>query len=479
MSFRKLVHKNAFNEQRALVLQGGGALGAYEAGVFREISRRLSEKKETNDKNLFDVIAGTSAGALSAAILISHFLEKNSWYGSSEKLVAFWDGLKSITAADIIIGMNPFVNYIWNYLHALNPNIATGEAARRFWSSFQFDFTNLGVPKAYLPIIEMNYKFFNPLSGTFWRYDYTRLRNYLDDFIKFPIKTSSEKGEPRLLIVCTDVQDYSSAVTFDSYEKLEDPRTNENSLVTDYQGRTSRWYSEYGGDLDQEKHTVFYDGIGVDQLIAGALGKYALDHPLMEDKISKTKRQFWDGGYLSNTPLRELIQCHRDYWKTHPLNAKEKIKKVPDLKLYIVDIHAVKQKTIPNNLDAIDDREHDILFHNKTKYDEKVSQLTTDYVNLTKRLIVLAMDNGIPEEDIDKILNLEVSSKKRDGKPRAYRDLLDGRFNISKLWHIERKDDSDAIFGNFTDFSSRSIDNLIEEGENDARDLFSEQQEPL
>ena len=29
------------------------------------------------------------------------------------------------------------------------------------------------------------------------------------------------------------------------------------------------------------------------------------------------------------------------------------------------------------------------------------------------------MENGIPEEDIDKILKLEVSSKKRDGKPRA------------------------------------------------------------
>ncbi len=23
---------------------------------------------------------------------------------------------------------------------------------------------------------------------------------------------------------------------------------------------------------------------------------------------------FWDGAYLSNTPLRELIQSHRDYW---------------------------------------------------------------------------------------------------------------------------------------------------------------------
>jgi hypothetical protein len=25
-------------------------------------------------------------------------------------------------------------------------------------------------------------------------------------------------------------------------------------------------------------------------------------------------RYFWDGAYLSNTPLRELLQSHRDYW---------------------------------------------------------------------------------------------------------------------------------------------------------------------
>jgi hypothetical protein len=23
---------------------------------------------------------------------------------------------------------------------------------------------------------------------------------------------------------------------------------------------------------------------------------------------------FWDGGFRSNTPLREVIQAHRDYW---------------------------------------------------------------------------------------------------------------------------------------------------------------------
>ena len=330
--YRNKNHNTIPDLQRALVLQGGGALGAYEAGVFKAIHDNLLLEDGDETTNLFDVIAGTSAGALSAAVLISH-LKKNSWNGTTEKLMAFWNGLKSVTIADMIIGMNPFIYGIWEYLHIINPNIAGGEAARRFWSSYQFDFTSLGVPKAYLPIMELNYKFLNPYTISYWRYDYTRLRNYLSDFIDFPIKTSWEKGQPRLLIVSTEVQDYSSAVTFDSYEKMEDPMTKDDKLVTDNQGQTSRWYSEYGRDDDEDKHVVFYDdGIGLDQLIASALGKYAIDHPLMEDKISKTKRQFWDGGYLSNTPLRELIQAHREYWKNHPLNVRKKIKKVQILK---------------------------------------------------------------------------------------------------------------------------------------------------
>ena len=43
--------------QRALVLQGGGALGAYDAGVVQA----LYDKIDTNDgRPLFDIIAGTS-----------------------------------------------------------------------------------------------------------------------------------------------------------------------------------------------------------------------------------------------------------------------------------------------------------------------------------------------------------------------------------------------------------------------------------
>ena len=42
---------------------------------------------------------------------------------------------------------------------------------------------------------------------------------------------------------------------------------------------------------------------------------------------------FWDDGFTSNTPLREVIQAHRDYWyKTR------KEKEVPDLEVYIADL---------------------------------------------------------------------------------------------------------------------------------------------
>jgi NTE family protein len=45
-------------------------------------------------------------------------------------------------------------------------------------------------------------------------------------------------------------------------------------------------------------------------------------------------------------------------------------------------------------MDSIDDIEYDILFHNKTSYDEKVAKLVTDYVNLATKLIKLTKDTG-------------------------------------------------------------------------------------
>lgn len=86
------VDKTAPKVQRALVLQGGGALGAYEAGVLNILSRNLRmEDKENGEENrlLFDVIAGTSIGAMNGAILVSQYLETKSWEKASEALEKF------------------------------------------------------------------------------------------------------------------------------------------------------------------------------------------------------------------------------------------------------------------------------------------------------------------------------------------------------------------------------------------------------
>lgn len=63
-------------KQRALIFQGGGALGAYEAGVYRVLYDWISKNIGNKDENFFDVIAGTSIGALNGAIIVSHVLEK-------------------------------------------------------------------------------------------------------------------------------------------------------------------------------------------------------------------------------------------------------------------------------------------------------------------------------------------------------------------------------------------------------------------
>ena len=63
------------DEKRALTLCGGGAKGAYEIGAVRALYE-LGEK--------FDIITGTSIGALTGAMLVQ---------GDAEQLNRLWEGL--------------------------------------------------------------------------------------------------------------------------------------------------------------------------------------------------------------------------------------------------------------------------------------------------------------------------------------------------------------------------------------------------
>jgi NTE family protein len=477
------------NFQRALVFQGGGALGAYEAGTYQQMYKKVS--KESTDGRLFDIVAGTSIGAINSSVLVGHYLKNKSWEGSAEKLLEFWEGLMCPTVADSLFNSVSPVRISWDYFRMFNHEIADAESARRFWSIFEFAFSPRGVANMYKSIPYMGSKFLNPFTDflPWWRYDYTPLRDYLSKFIDFPIKTSLEKGQPRLLLTSVDIQDFTSPVVFDSYEKLHDAPVK-RSAVIERKGKESsgsngggNWYSEYGNS--DTRHIVFYDGIGPDQVLASALGKYAIDHPHIEDSNTGTIRQLWDGGYLSNTPLRELLTAHKTYWMEYLREGRKSSKReeggtgggdevmitqTPELEVYIVNLHPLTPKDIPKDKDLIDDRESDIFFHDRTTYDEQVAYAFTDFVNMTRDLIELARSNGLSRK-VDEILEKKAKTIARVGEYKftTNRDLFLGKPRISKVWRIDRLESADATFGKVTDFTPSTIRKLIQAGQIDAR----------
>ena len=75
-----------------MVFQGGGSLGAYEAGAYKDINEELSrylKKEGMGDEPIFHIVSGTSIGAINAAILVSYVKENKTWEASGETLSSF------------------------------------------------------------------------------------------------------------------------------------------------------------------------------------------------------------------------------------------------------------------------------------------------------------------------------------------------------------------------------------------------------
>jgi NTE family protein len=139
-------------KERALVLQGGGSLGAYEAGAYKALYEWLSAKDEKEGKKqstTFNIIAGTSIGAMNAAVLTSYVVENRTYEGSGERLVEFWEYLSK----ESMVETNPFFRKWWDYWHGISKNIASGEAARRYYSAKEFAL--FGVPNVFSPLTPM------------------------------------------------------------------------------------------------------------------------------------------------------------------------------------------------------------------------------------------------------------------------------------------------------------------------------------
>jgi NTE family protein len=150
---------------------------------------------------------------------------------------------------------------------------------------------------------------------------------------------------------------------------------------------------------------------------------------------------------------------------------------VPDTDVYIINLYPPVESELPMDADTIQDREIDIKFHDRTKYDVRLAEVKTDYIELIEQLESLALKHSEDDEafkrDYNDLLDNVTKSKTRIGmKPRVYRDLIQGRFDIHKVTYIERVDDGNTIFGKASEFSSKTANQLKEAGYQDAQDTI-------
>ena len=457
-------NKNNKKKMRVLVLQGGGAVGAFQAGAFKALYEKITrEDKENGNEGrpLFDIIAGTSIGAINAAVLVSHVVENKTWNGSSEKLVEFWKYLSCPTPDITKMSAN------WKKEHDKNnPNAASAEAARRYYSVKEF--LKSGVDKVYSPILppKEDEKFFDQENKRIL-YNKQPLQKSIEKFVKFPIATTYEEGEPRLLIVSVDATE-GATVTFDSYEKGKD-LNGKDIRKTVYYGQSSQ---EEKQQQQQPIVIEYNDGIKIQHVMASA----TLPEFYEYEEISGHK--FWDGGLLSNTPIRELIQAHKDFWE-YKLDSKELENSileeasfnVPDLELYMVNLWHSDDDVAPSDPDGMTDRLKDIKLHDQ--YYLKESILLTHYIHLIEKLLQLGIskdnnnnnnNNYELKNDINNILQNYTASIDTTEIPKKYLDIIKAQFKITKIESIERRDDHDTISAKDGDFTSETINKLIRDG---------------
>jgi predicted acylesterase/phospholipase RssA len=519
------------NVQRALVLQGGGALAAYEAGVYGTLyfwrRKEIEKNNGRNDNHIFDVISGTSGGAINGWIVINHVLDKinqghtvsDSWKGSFKKLLDFWDYTSSspdfikwgpyslALEVESIPGLPPYAMWKWTsdkktWISRWNKeyektnksvetqeakgSMATAEAARRYYCSKEYLYSGADNVFSLLPRKNDDRFFDNifPPSNTWYRYSNQPLRASIEKFSSLKsIATTYDSGgrtlsqekneivEPRLLVVAVDVEK-GQDITFDSYEKKDGTRK------TDIQ--------EYDGNIREQQSsspvTLTYNkGITLDHVMASASVPVNYDYalvPIDSSNPSKGNKEFWDGGILSNTPLRELIQAHEDYWNAKRTETAADNKghnngrdiMIPNLEVYIANIWPSKWKEVPLDHDAVRDRKNDLTYKDKTLQEEKIAYLIHDYIELSRKLMDLAKERGSTETEIDNYLkdHLKTKSRHRDGTNRTHQELLQNKVEITKIIRIERHYDPDDISYKWCDYSYDTVSHMIRHGMTEA-----------
>jgi NTE family protein len=170
----------------ALLLQGGGALGAYQAGVYEALA----------EADLWpDWVVGTSIGGINSAIIAGNTRERRV-----AKLREFWE----------LVSRSPF-----GFHGDLGPLLARGDAARAVAQQMSaIAATILGVPGFYAPRIpSVLFQLPGTLEATSF-YDTTALKATLERIVDFDL-INSESNDVRLSLGSVNARS-GQLVYFDS-----------------------------------------------------------------------------------------------------------------------------------------------------------------------------------------------------------------------------------------------------------------------
>ena len=407
-------HNHKKNIENVLILQGGGSLGAFGCGVFKGFAL----------KNIkFDIISGTSIGAINGAIAAG---SKNN--NPAQDLEDFW-----MEIAESSVNVIPDIFSIDYNSQTLQLNLKNSSSASLNAAIF-------GIPKFFVPRW-FNYNFMDKDKNSHdsniltlpnhWTYIYDNspLQKTLEKYIDFKklspdIKLKKDNTNsttnndtenvdnagnntciPRLVITAVDVLT-GQPLIFDSYRKQIEIK---HLLAT-------IGYPQYG-----------FPWVNVDGDV------YA-----------------WDGSLLSNTPVREVMVAS-------PSNDKN---------IFIIENYPKKIENLPNNMIEVQSRAKDIMFTDKDQSLRKMSKLITRQINLIEKLYDIFNETDHSKIDKNLIDFIEKEHK-----------VLVEKFGakILKIYRISRENNKTPHSTQNAEFSVNIIKQLIKQGENKALECLKEE----
>jgi NTE family protein len=334
--------------ETVLVLQGGGALGAYECGVYKALEKHGIE---------FDIVAGTSIGAVNAAIIAGSKGESSAktlekfWFLLAERITPSFlaDNARAIFSSMIVslYGNKNAFEPVWSYPSSLF----------NFYSIFS-NYTRIP-PHLY----EVK-----PLEDTLSKFvNFDRINKQYKNATTTHSDSSNKakRVSPRLIMTCTDIQ-RSESVTFDS-DHME---------------------------LDAG-HVIACTGFPF----------YGMAWTKKDDLY------LWDGSLLSNTPLREVIDASpKNHKRVYIVNLFPKIQR--ELPTNMLDIwhrardiihtdktdHNIHMSKIVSRYLTVMRKMHDLL--SNIQMDERMK---STFIQIEKEYHKLATDRGAIIEEITKV----------------------------------------------------------------------------